>query len=262
MTAIAKAEERAPQAAQQPEAAALFSLIERMATDPTVSLERVEQAFSFYQRVQADQAKRAYYAAFARMQAELPIIEKRGIIKTNERIAGQKTGNQIAMSKYALWEDIVEKIRPILQQHGFALSFRIDQPAPDRVAVTGILMHEAGHSESTTFALPIDMSGAKNNVQGWASSVSYAKRYTACALLNIAARDEDDDGHAAGKTGDETATITEEQQQELSRLIEETGTDIKKFLQVANAEGLWDILSRDYPRLKALLERKKREMRR
>lgn len=257
--AVAKLEPTAAPAVVPSETGAIFSMIERMATDPNVSIDRVEQAFAFYQKVQADQARRAYYAAFAEMQPKLPVIEKRGTIKTNEKRDGQRTGNQVAMSKYALWEDIVEKITPILAAHGFALAFKIDQPSADRVAVTGILSHCEGHSESTSFALPIDSSGSKNNVQGWGSSVSYGKRYTGSALLNIVARGEDDDGKAAAQSADDLATISEEQQKELSALLAATNSDLTKFLEHAKAEALWDIMAKDFPTLKALLEKKKRE---
>jgi len=257
--AIAKLEPVATPTIAQGETAAIFSMIERMAIDPGVSIERVEQAFAFYQKVQADQARRAYYAAFAAMQPNLPVIEKRGSIKTNEKRDGRATGVQVVMSKYALWEDIVEAVTPILADHGFALSFKMDQPTSDRVSVTGTLSHREGHSESTTFALPIDSSGSKNNVQGWGSSVSYGKRYTGCALLNIVARGEDDDGKSADQPADALATITDEQNEELRNLITDTKTDIGKFLEFAKAESLSDVLAKDFPRLKAMLLKRKAE---
>jgi hypothetical protein len=228
-----------------------FSMVEKLMANPDISMERVEQAFAFYQRVQADLARQEFFRDFAVMQPALPVIEKRGTLKTNEKQEGKATGKQVAMSKYARWEDIVDGIRDVMAKHGFALSFKIDQPTEARVSVTATLSHRGGHTESTAFALPIDTSGAKNNVQGWASSVSYAKRYTGCALLNIVARGEDDDGQAA--SDEDVSTISEAQQAELSRLISATGSDSKKFLEVARAEGLWDVMAKDFPKLKAML---------
>jgi hypothetical protein len=46
--------------------------------------------------------------------------------------------------------------------------------------------------------MPIDTSGSKTSVQGIGSTVSYGKRYTLCALLNISTGD-DTDGHQLGR---------------------------------------------------------------
>lgn len=174
-------------------------MIERAARDPLVDIDKMERLFRMKLDMEERNAKAAYLRALAEMQPQLPVITKNGVIGKNikdER--GQNTGKQEAMTKYARWEDVVEGITPVLAAHGFSLSFRVAQPTPDRVAVSGVLGHREGHTEETTLALPIDSSGAKNNVQGWGSSVSYGKRYTAFALLNISARGEDDDGHGAG----------------------------------------------------------------
>jgi hypothetical protein len=188
------------------------------------------------------------------MQPSLPIIEKKGTIKTNEKDENKnKTGRQVAMAKYAKFEDIIEGISETLKEHGFALSFKIAQPTPDRVSVTCTLSHCEGHREETSFALPIDTSGAKNNVQGWGSSVSYAKRYTACALLNIAARGEDDDGRSAENGG----FISDEQADELLRLIQESGSNPSQFLKIAGAKTVSDILTKDFEGLKKVLLAKK-----
>lgn len=187
-------------AQQQPAAVStggdpFLMMIERAARDPLVDIDKMERLFRMKLDMEARAAKAAYLQALAEMQPKLPVITKHGVISKNEKDErGQKTGKQEAMTKYAKWEDVVEGITPILAAHGFSLSFRIAQPTEARVAVSGVLGHRDGHTEETTLALPIDSSGAKNNVQGWGSSVSYGKRYTALALLNISARGEDDDG--------------------------------------------------------------------
>ncbi|MBU6408061.1 MAG: ERF family protein [Alphaproteobacteria bacterium] len=189
----------APPPATLPEGASILNIIERAARDPSVDIDKLERLYRMKLDMEARDAKAAYLSALATMQPKLPVITKNGVISKNEKDdRGNKTGRQEAMTKYAKWEDVVEGITPVLAEHGFSLSFRVAQPTPDRVAVSGVLGHRAGHTEETTLALPIDSTGAKNNVQGWGSSVSYGKRYTAFALLNISARGEDDDGNTAG----------------------------------------------------------------
>jgi hypothetical protein len=236
---LAKIEE--PQApAPISESDAFLAMIERAARDPSVDIDKMERLFAMRERMQAQQAKTAYLVALAEMQPKLPIVTKRGIINTNEKDErGAKTGSQKAMSKYALWEDINEAITPILKDGGFSLSFRISHPTPDRVAVAAVLGHREGHTEETTLALPIDATGAKNNVQGWGSSVSYGKRYTALALLNISARGEDDDGNAAG--GKPVEKITAEQAESLKALAKKTNLDLQIIYEHFKVDDVADL---------------------
>jgi hypothetical protein len=203
----------------------LLAIIERASRDPSVDIDKMQRLLDMRMRMQAEDARAQYVTAFAAMQPEMPTIARNGEIKTNEKNAkGEKTGNQVKQSKYALWEDIDAAIRPILVRHGFALSFRVNQTA-ERLAVKAVLSHKAGHSEETEVSLPIDTSGSKNNVQGWGSSLSYGKRYSTLALLNVVTHGEDDDGKKAGAA----ETISEEQEAQLRELIEATETNLAIF---------------------------------
>ena len=200
-TAVAVRQDRAPTTTG--DTAAIFSLVERMATDPSISIDRVEQTFSFYQKVKADRARDAFFASFADLQSALPAVERKG------------TGHN--SKKYARFEDFVEVIRPKLKEHGFSLSHRIEQPNDKIVVITAVLGHRDGHDERTSLTLPLDTSGNKPPVHALASSISYGKRYTGFAILGTASEDEDDDGKAAA-AGE---TITEEQGDELRKLMED-----------------------------------------
>nr|WP_299379727.1 ERF family protein [uncultured Halomonas sp.] len=160
---------------------AIIQVIERAALNPEVDIDKMERLLQMQERVLDRQALMAYSAAMAAMQTELPSIAERG------------KGNN---GHYATLEDIVDTVRPILQRHGFAVSFRIVTQERG-IEVTGVLMHRDGHREETSMLLPADVSGNKNAVQAFGSSTSYGKRYVLCALLNITTRDQDDNGHAA-----------------------------------------------------------------
>lgn len=161
----------------QAEGATILAVISRAAADPATDVEKMERLMAMYERMEDRRARSEFAADLAEMQDSLPSIGERG------NAAGRYT--------YALWEDINAAIKPILKQHGFALSFRTD--FTDGIAVTGVLSHRSGHREETTIKLPADNSGNKNAVQAVASSVSYGKRYTAGALLNLTSHGEDDD---------------------------------------------------------------------
>lgn len=257
MTAAAIAERpaQAPATVEQhpaSDSAALIAVISRAASDPNVDIDKMERLMQMHERMTDRAAKTAYSAALAAMQPELPVIERKGMIRVPPKDG--KTGHE---TPYALWEDINEAIRPLLAEHGFALSFRIKKDA-DRVEVTGVLSHREGHSEETTLSLPMDTTGSKNNVQAIGSSTSYGKRYTAMALLNITTRGEDDDG----KTAEGEETISEAQELQLADLIEAVAgliptttpaKHLKAFLAHFKVESLSAILAKDYDRAVAAI---------
>lgn len=172
----------------------MFAMIERAARDPSVDIDKLERLVQMKERADAQTARSAFDAAMADMQSEMPTITERGAIK-------DRNGN--VQSRYAKWEDVNAAIKPVMQAHGFALSFRTD--FSDGVTVVGVLSHAGGHREETSIKLPSDTSGSKNAVQAIGSSVSYGKRYTAGALLNLTSGEADDDGVAAGSKLDSQA---------------------------------------------------------
>ena len=180
-----------------------------------------------HERMQAKAAATDYAAALADMQDALPSIGERG--------------NAAGLYTYALWEDINAAIKPILKQYGFALSFRTD--CTDGIAVTGVLSHRNGHSEETTIKLAADSSGNKNAVQAIASSVSYGKRYTAGALLNLTSHGEDDDAFAAASTVDisgwRDAIAGAADKLELDKLAKELKAANLPARELKNVRALW-----------------------
>jgi hypothetical protein len=222
----------------------LVQVIERAATNPEVDIDKMERLLQMHERITERQARAAYAAALARLQPRLPIIAERGGIR-------DRAGN--VQSKYALWEDIVGVITPILSEEGFSLSFRTGNDA-NGVTVTGVLMHRDGHAESTSLTLPIDTSGSKNGVQSVGSSTSYGKRYTAAALLNLRTGEADDDGQA-GPGG----YITEAQAADLRALAEEVGADQGRFLKYLRADSIDTIPAGKFPAAVKALEAKRKK---
>lgn len=212
---------------------ALMQVIERAARDPSVDIERMERLLQMHERLTAKQAEASYAEALARLQPKLPIIRERGNIKNS---AGT------VQSKYALWEDIVGIITPILASEGFSLSFRIAHP-DNKIEVTGVLTHERGHGERTAIVLPADTSGSKNAVQAVASSVSYGKRYTAGALLNLRTGELDDDGQTA-TTGPK---LNPEQVAQVERRLKEANVDPGTFFEFWHVESVDQLLAANYP---------------
>jgi hypothetical protein len=246
MNQVAKVERlELPPLAPQSESAAIIGMIERMASDPTVDIARLERILELRERVNAQNEKRAFDAAFAMMQPDLPVISEKGEIKVGNDIRG----------RYAKWADIGDAIAPVLARHGFALRHRITQ-ADAKVTVTGVLSHREGHSEETSITLPIDTSGSKNAVRAIGSSVSYGQRYTARVLLNLRSRfdkDDDDDGRAAGRH----EPITEKQADDLRELIESVGANSGIFLKYYGIASVDDLPAAKLANATAKLEAKR-----
>jgi len=167
---------------EQPTGVAVF---ERLAMDPNIDVDKLERLMELYQKGKAQSAKEMFFAAFSKMQSELPAIERKG------------RGHQSVT--YAKNDDIQEAVRPVLERHGFSLSFRTEFPER-RVRIVTVLAHAGGHEERTEFIADADTSGSKNAIQALGSTISYGKRYGTAALLNITTTDErDDDGASSGK---------------------------------------------------------------
>jgi hypothetical protein len=185
----------AQQMVQADNVSPMFAMIERAARDPQTDMDKFERLMQMKERADALVSRGAFDAAMADLQPDLPAIGERG----KAIVQGQ------VRYTFALWEDINAAIKPVLMRHGFALTFRTD--FSNGITVTGVLSHRAGHREETSITLPADASGSKNAVQAVASTVSYGKRYTAGALLNLTSHGEDDDAYAS--------TAPEQNQQEL-----------------------------------------------
>lgn len=237
MNAVAKVVEQSPVA----EGATLLAVISRAAADPQTDVEKMERLMAMYERVESRRAEADYASALSEMQDALPVVGERGkaMVQGSVRYT------------FALWEDINTAIKPVLTKHGFALSFRTD--FTDGISVTAVLSHRAGHSERTTIKLPADASGSKNGVQAIASSVSYGKRYTAGALLNLTSHGEDDDAYRTP-----VDYITEQQAVILKEMIEATKSDQVKFLRWLKVESLADIPTKSFDTALAQLKLKER----
>jgi hypothetical protein len=98
--------------------------------------------------------------------------------------------NPAFRSKYADLANVMEACMPALNKHGIAV---IQPPGADAEGrfVETILLHESGQTLSCKVPLII----GKNDMQGYGSAVTYARRIGLMAMAGIAP--EDDDGNDA-----------------------------------------------------------------
>src|SRR5688500_14546934 len=87
---------------------AYVQVIERAAANPEVDVAKLEKLLELQERILARHAETAFNSAFAEMQSEMPTIAENGEIK----VSG------VVRSRYALFEDINDTVKPILKAHG------------------------------------------------------------------------------------------------------------------------------------------------
>jgi hypothetical protein len=191
----------------------LLAAIIAMASDPSLDAEKLQRLLDMQERLEDREAKRAFNAAFRRLQAKLPRVRKNGVLEYPVH-KDKPDGPKRKVAHFAKWEHVHEAIQPILDSEGFALTFRVEQRPGDGggIMVTAYLLHEGGHErDSGPFPVALDTSGGKNNAQAYGSSKSYGQRYSASAVLNLVYTDEDDDAKGPGPvgrpTGDKLADI-------------------------------------------------------
>tara|TARA_Y100000114_G_scaffold53144_1_gene48506 strand:- start:6954 stop:7592 length:639 start_codon:yes stop_codon:yes gene_type:complete len=94
---------------------------------------------------------------------------------------------------------VLSAVTPALSKHGLALVQTFDTEGDDDILVT-TLYHTSGRHIFSRARLPrVEGAGGRQNpLHLWGGSVTYARRYTALALLGLAAGMEDDDGDSAG----------------------------------------------------------------
>ncbi len=103
----------------------------------------------------------------------------------------QKTGiNPHFGNKYVPLEQLIEKVLPVLNEHGFAL-VQLPTVLDGHPALETRLVHYGGETVSATMLLLC----AKDDPQGQGSAITYARRYSLMSLLGLSA-DQDDDAEA------------------------------------------------------------------
>lgn len=153
----------------------------QLAIEKQGTAETLEKLMGIRRELNAEQSKRAFDAALAAMQAEMPVIEKR------------KFGAKNAY-KYAPLDDIVSQVQPLLHRHGFSFTVT-SEVEKDWVKAICKVTHSGGHSDSSEFKCPVDgRNPMMNDPQRYAGSLTFCKRYAFCNAFGILTGDEDNDG--------------------------------------------------------------------
>ncbi len=212
----------------------MVSMIERVAMDPNLPIERLERMMDMKERMEDRarddedrEAQRAFFAALSKAQAAIPVVLKN---KSNEQ----------TRSKYADLAAIEEQAMPVIREHGFAVSaWSVPGADVGMQRVRFRVSHEQGHTDEIEDDFALDGEGIKGNqnktkLHAKGSTVSYARRYLTTGYFNIST--SDDDGNAGG--GRAPATISAQQYIALRDKAEEAGVDEAKICLAAGCQDL------------------------
>jgi hypothetical protein len=172
----------------------------KMIVEQKGDLAQLEKFMDLQDRWEKNEARKAFVNALTQFKANPPDIYK----DTQVDFSSKKEGGGRVNYKYATLDQVSDKIGHALSVHGLSHRWDIKQ-IQGSVAVTCILTHVLGHSESVTMEGPSDMSGSKNPIQAVVSTTTYLQRSTLLAVSGCAVKGMDDDGRqGAGPNEDHT----------------------------------------------------------
>lgn len=213
-----------------------------------MSVADLQGLFDLQERFERQQAAQKFAEAITAFQSECPQIEK---VKAGGAPKARDGGYQPPPAyHYAPYEEILRVAGPLMVKHGIVATFTTKTSDKGVMAIT-CRIRVGTHSEETNMDVPSPGGNSLvNAAQIQAMTLSYAKRYSLCAALNIVTKDEDNDC----QVGD---TINAAQVQEILNLIEQckqAGTPVAfdRFKQWLCVEKLEELPQRELS--KALTE--------
>lgn len=218
----------------------LQAVIERGVTGDNVAA--MKELVGLYERMEDRNAEKSFAAAFKALQSEMKGVKAMKAVPNNDGTTRYK---------FAAYEDIMAQVRPMLEKHGFTVTFSTDF-AEGRLIKSCTLQHIGGHSKTNKFAVRIGSGPPKaTESQADGAASTYAKRFALCDCLNILI-ESDTDARAEG------GNISKEQADDLRRRVRETASDEAAFLKFAGAASFEAIMDGKYSSLDAALRRKER----
>lgn len=165
------------------------------------------------------------------------IAKAYNILQKQMRPASKDSVNPHFRSKYSSYESTWEALRDPLTDNG--LSCEQDVTTGEKsVSVLTFVLHISG--EWMEFG-PLTMPVNKLDCQGFASAISYAKRYALQAAFGIVSGEDDDGNAAAQQARPQTVTNQAIDKNEEPKITADQAIEIKKLLSklsVAESNGI------------------------
>lgn len=168
------------------------------------SLDMVEKLMALQERWEANQARKAFDDAMARLREKMPRIVKDKVVDYTHN--GRRTHY-----RYEDIDSVSSAISPVMAELGLSFRWRTDNSAKD-IKVTCVITHRDGHYEETSLSAAPDTSAGRNAIQAVGSATTYLQRYTLKAALGLSAA-ADDDGHGGPDQREDERPARQERQE-------------------------------------------------
>ncbi len=165
-------------------------------------------------------------------------------------------------SEYVTLDKLIEITRPILQRNGLSImQFPLTKESGE-IGVQTLLLHDSGEyiEGDPLYMTPYKMVKGggyevAKDAQSAGSIISYLRRYSYQAILNLNTG-EDDDGNEAGNAGG-SEPIGKVEVQVIEKLIKEYEVDRMQFMIWARVQDIKQITIKNLPIVMDALEKKK-----
>ncbi|MYM81132.1 hypothetical protein GTP44_04055 [Duganella sp. FT50W] len=162
------------------------------------SMDELRAFIELQERLEANQARKAYVAAMAEFKRSPPQIMK------DKAVGYYNKDGSFTGYRHSTLGAVCGAVVEALGTHGFSHRWDTEQPDSGLVAVTCSITHAMGHCETTRMVAPPDNSGKKNAIQQVASTITYLQRYTLLAACGLATNEQLDDDGRGGQDEDAT----------------------------------------------------------
>lgn len=234
----------APLSRPEPSIEGIIELAVREKMDPA----GLEKLFALSERMGAAKARREFFAAMTAFKSSCPPVPRR---TENTQFKVNRDGAMVPR-KYASLEDIADTTRGPLTENGLTYRWGDATIKDGAMTLTCIVSHVGGHSEPSAMTIPVESKAGCSEQQKYGTAGTYAQRYSLIQALGLTSCDEDADGQGPLMVIDDTQAAN------IRALIDETKSDLPKFLQWVRVARVEDIPQDRYMECVKALDAKRR----
>lgn len=222
-----------------------LSLI-RLAVEKGLDPDQLGKLMDLAERMERNKAAEAFAYAIKDFQGKMPSVLKSNPVKN-------KSGE--LMYNFANFDDIMDLAQPILNDCGITVTFSTAQAGQQMTTTCRVRV--GIHSEESSITLSLPAIPNANDSQKAGGALSYGKRYSFQAALNIRIKGEDDDARS------QVECLTPNEIQQINDLLEECkglgkAVDFARFKEWLGVESLGEVPRSDFSKAMNELTRKRK----
>lgn len=219
-----------------------------LAIEKGAPIETIERMMKLRSELKAEYARDQFNMAMAELQKNMPVITK------NKEVREKADKGGGLRYRFAPIDSIVQQVGPVIAQHGFSYTIRVTNDEKMLTAVC-IVTHKFGHTEESSFSIPVGTEQYMSDVQKYGARSTFAKRYAFTNAFGIMTGDEDNDSQAKDVPA-QPAVNDPERLKKISFMIKQSGLVEKKILGKFKVDSLEQLDDRNLLILeKSLAER-------